>query len=157
ALSDRFGRRGILIISLLGTALGYFIFGLGGALWVLYLGRITDGITGGNIATIYAYGADITQPHERTQFFGKLGAAAGFGFVVGPALGGLIYRLSGGSITAPLFFAALVALANTVWGYFAMPESLPPERRAERIPLARLNPFSQLLNIFKLAQLRLLL
>lgn len=157
ALSDRFGRRGILLVSLLGSALGYFIFGLGGALWVLSLGRITDGITGGNLATIYAYGADITQPHERTQFFGKLGAAAGFGFVIGPALGGLIYKVTGGSTTAPLYFAALVTVANTVWGYFAMPESLPPEKRAEKIPLARLNPLSQLFSVFQLAQLRILL
>src|SRR5258708_3106541 len=94
ALSDRFGRRPVMLISLLGSAAGYLIFGLGGALWVLFLGRIIDGLTGGNIATIYAYGADITEPKDRTHFFGLLGAAAGMGFVMGPALAALLYKLT---------------------------------------------------------------
>src|SRR5258708_20713403 len=157
ALSDKFGRRPVMLISLLGSAAGYLIFGLGGALWVLFLGRIIDGLTGGNLAAIYAYAADITEPKDRTKFFGQLGAAAGFGFVIGPALGGLIYSVTGGSNCAPLCFAALVTLANRVWGYFAMPESLAPEKRSENIPLAGLNPFSELLGVFKLAQLRVLL
>jgi DHA1 family tetracycline resistance protein-like MFS transporter len=156
ALSDRYGRRPVLLISLLGSAVGYFIFGLGGALWMLFLGRITDGLTGGNIATIYAYGADITKPQDRTRFFGLLGASAGMGFVVGPALGGLVYNLTG-STAAPLYFAALVTLANTVWGFFVMPEVLPAERRDTSIDLARLNPFVQLRDVLVLPQLRLLL
>lgn len=157
AMSDRFGRRVILLVSLLGSAAGYFILGIGGALWMLFLGRIIDGLTGGNIAAIYAYSADITEPRQRTQFFGQLGAFAGFGFVIGPALGGLIYRLAGGVDAAPLYFAGILTLANTVWGYFAMPESLTPDKRSENIPLARLNPFTQLVNVFRFAQLRLLL
>src|SRR5581483_2207616 len=156
ALSDRYGRRPVLLVSLLGSAVGYFIFGLGGALWMLFLGRIIDGLTGGNIATIYAYGADITEPQDRTRFFGLLGASAGMGFVVGPALGGLIYNLTG-STAAPLYFAALVTLANTIWGFFVMPEVLLPERRDTSIDLARLNPFVQLRNVLVLPQLRLLL
>ncbi len=157
AMSDRYGRRVILLVSLLGSAAGYFIFGVGGALWVLFLGRIVDGLTGGNIAAIFAYAADITEPKNRTQFFGQLGAVSGMGFVVGPAIGGVIYKLSGGSNAAPLFFAAAVTILNTLWGYFVMPESLTPDKRATNIPFARLNPFSQLMDVFKLKQLRLLL
>ncbi|MBZ0286615.1 MAG: MFS transporter, partial [Anaerolineae bacterium] len=156
ALSDRFGRRPVLLVSLLGSAVGYFLFGIGGALWMLFLGRIIDGLTGGNLATIYAYAADITEPDERTQFFGQIGAFAGLGFVVGPALGGLVYTLTG-NISAPLYFAAVVTLANTLWGFFVMPESLAPEGRATEIPLARLNPLTQLMNVLRLPQLRLLL
>jgi DHA1 family tetracycline resistance protein-like MFS transporter len=156
ALSDRFGRRPIMLFSLLGSAVGYFIFGIGGALWILYLGRIIDGVTGGNLATIYAYAADITEPQKRTQFFGKLGAISGMGFIVGPAIGGFIYRLTG-SNAAPLYFAGFITIINAIWGYFVMPESLTPERRADEISLARLNPLTQLINVFKLPQLRLLL
>jgi DHA1 family tetracycline resistance protein-like MFS transporter len=156
ALSDRFGRRPVLLVSLLGSAVGYFLFGIGGALWMLFLGRAIDGITGGNLATIYAYAADITEPEERTKFFGMVGAFAGMGFVVGPALGGLVYSLTG-NVVAPLFFSAAVTLANTLWGFFVMPESLAPQERAVEIPLARLNPFTQLFNVFRLTQLRLLL
>src|SRR5438874_10359184 len=82
---------------------------------------------------------------------------AGFGFVIGPALGGLIYRVSGGSSSAPLYFAAVFTFANTLWGYFVMPESLTPERRATSLRLAHMNPLTQLTNVFKLKQLRLLL
>jgi DHA1 family tetracycline resistance protein-like MFS transporter len=156
ALSDRYGRRPVLLLSLLGSAFGYLVFGIGGALWVLFLGRAIDGITGGNLATIYAYAADITTPKERTRFFGLLGAAAGMGFVIGPALGGLLYSVTH-VYESPVYFAALVTLLNTVWGYFAMPESLPPEKRALNIPLYKLNPFIQLWDVFKLPQLRLLL
>src|SRR5450432_3330945 len=114
ALSDRYGRRPILLISLLGSAAGYLIFGLGGAQWVLFLGRMIDGLTGGNVATIYAYAADITDPSERTQFFGIIGAAGGVGFILGPALGGALSLIS---YQAPLYFGALVTLINVVGGY----------------------------------------
>ncbi len=157
AMSDRFGRRLILLVSLFGSAAGYLIFGLGGALWVLFTGRIIDGLTGGNIGTIFAYAADITEPKDRTRFFGQLGAMSGFGFVIGPALGGLIYRLPGSSNSAPLYFAAAVTFLNTAWGFFAMPESLTPERRASSLRFAQMNPFTQLMGVFKLKQLRLLL
>jgi MFS transporter, DHA1 family, tetracycline resistance protein len=156
ALSDRFGRRPVLLVSLLGSAVGYFLFGLGGALWVLLLGRVVDGLTGGNIATIYAYAADITEPKKRTEFFGMVGASAGMGFVIGPAMGGVIYKLTG-NIASPLYLSAVLTLANVIWGYFVMPESLTPNRRDTAISLVRLNPFSQLLDVFRLPQLRLLL
>lgn len=156
ALSDRFGRRPILLISLFGSALGYIIFGIGGALWVLFLGRIIDGVTGGNIATIYAYAADISTPEERTRFFGVLGAVSGLGFVFGPALGGLAWRVTG-IYESPLYLAAALTLLNTLWGYFAMPESLPVENRSTNLPLAKFNPFTQLTIIFRLPQLQFLL
>ena len=156
ALSDRYGRRPVLLVSLFGSAVGYFLFGLGGALWILFAGRIIDGLTGGNVATIYAYAADITEPQERTKFFGLVGASAGLGFVVGPALGGIVYKLTG-SVASPLFLSAAVVLANTIWGYFVMPESLTPERRDTQIKFARLNPFTQLVDVFRIPQLRLLL
>lgn len=152
ALSDRYGRKPILLLSLAGSALGYLIYGIGGALLLLFLGRIIDGLTGGNIAIIQAYAADVTKKEDRARFFGVLGAAAGMGFVVGPALGGLIYRLAD-SYAAPVYVAALVTLVNTLWGLVAMPESLAPEKRAA-ITLSQLNPFTQLVNVLRFAHLR---
>lgn len=156
ALSDRYGRRPVLLVSLFGSAIGYFLFGMGGALWILFAGRIIDGLTGGNIAAIYAYAADVTEPKERTRFFGLVGAAAGLGFVVGPAMGGIVYKLTG-DVASPLYLSAAVVLLNTIWGYFVMPESLTPERRDTQIKLTRLNPFTQLVEVFRIPQLRLLL
>lgn len=154
ALSDKYGRRPVLLISLLGSAVGYYVYGAGGALVFLFLGRIIDGLTGGNIATIYAYSADITEPKERTAFFGMLGAVGGLAFVIGPTLGGLVYAVTR-SYEAPLFFAGTVTLLNVIWGLFAMPESLSPDRRSN-IQLARLNPFSQLAGVLGMQQLRLI-
>lgn len=155
ALSDRFGRRPVLLLCLLGSAFGYLIFGLGGALWMLFLGRIIDGITGGNLGAIYAYVADLTEPQDRTRYYGMLGAVSGFAFVLGPALGGILAKAGGP--TAPVFFAAIVSLINVCWGYFAMPESLKPENRSQNIKITQLNPFTQLIRIFRLPQLRWLL
>lgn len=156
ALSDRYGRRPILFICLMGSAIGYLVMGIGGALGILFLGRILDGITGGNTTIISAYAADMTTPDERTRFYSLLGASAGMGFVIGPTLGGLIYRLTD-TYTAPLFFASFVTILNAIWGYFTMPETLSPEKRATPIPLTRLNPLSQLVTVFRLTQLRTLL
>ncbi|NWF70473.1 MAG: MFS transporter [Chloroflexi bacterium] len=156
ALSDHFGRRPVLLLSLLGSAAGYLMLGIGGSLAMLFAGRIIDGLTGGNLATIYAYAADISEPQDRTRFFGRLGAISGFGFILGPAIGGLAYWITG-AVEAPMYLAALLTLANTVWGYFAMPETLTKERRSKELPLARLNPLGQLLDILRIPQLRLLL
>ncbi|MGA7194826.1 MAG: MFS transporter, partial [Anaerolineales bacterium] len=90
ALSDRFGRKPILIVSLLGSVIGYLVLGMGGALWVLFLGRIIDGLTAGNISTLFAYVADSTEPEERTKWFGYIGGAIGVGTMIGPAIGGLL-------------------------------------------------------------------
>ena len=93
-LSDRFGRKPILFICLLGSAIGYLLFGLGGSLWILFLGYAIDGLTGGNFSVLFGYVADITEPEERGKYFGMVGGASGVGFMVGPAIGGLLANVS---------------------------------------------------------------
>jgi MFS transporter, DHA1 family, tetracycline resistance protein len=153
-LSDRFGRRPLLLICLLGSAIGYALFGLGGALWVLFLGRIIDGLTGGNVSILFAYIGDISTPQERAKYFGLFGAAAGLGFIVGPVLGGFASQFS---YAAPVYIAAAIFVASVVWGYFNFPESLSKEHRTAHTGLAGLNPFKQLRNVFALPRLRWLL
>jgi len=154
ALSDRYGRRPILLICLLGSALGYGLFGLGGALWVLFLGRIIDGITGGNVSILSAYVADLTAPEERAKYFGLFGATAGAGFIIGPAIGGFASQLS---YNAPAYLAAVVTLVSFAWGYLFLPESLPAAHRATQISLKELNLVKQLGDAFAIPQLRWLL
>src|SRR4028119_2121433 len=120
-LSDKYGRRPILFFSLLGTSLGFLILGLATTLWMLFLGRIIDGITGGNISTAQAYIADITTPENRAKSMGLIGAAFGLGFTFGPAIGGV---LSQWGIGVPFFFAGGLALANAVLLYFTLPETV---------------------------------
>ena len=153
-LSDRFGRRPILLISLLGSAVGYFLLGIGGSLWMLYLGRIIDGLTGGNISTIFAYIADLTQPKDRAKYYGLIGGAMGFGFLIGPALGGLVSTIS---LSAPLYLAALITLINIVWGYGSLPESLTHEHRLEKFEWNHLNPFGHFEKVLSHKELRQLL
>lgn len=126
ALSDRFGRRPVLVLSVLGSSAGYFMFGIGGALWVLFAARILDGITGGNITAAQAYIADVTAPEDRAKGFGLIGAAFGVGFIFGPAIGGALSRVS---LQAPAYAAGILALGTAAFGFFVLPESLPPERR----------------------------
>ncbi len=153
-LSDRFGRRPILFICLLGSAFGYLIFGLGGALWVLFLGRIIDGLTGGNISVLFGYVADITEPEDRGKYFGRLGAAAGVGSLIGPAVGGLLATIN---YNAPFFAAAGLLLMTLVCGYFLLPESLDKEHRIALIAVSELNPLKQLMSMFRWANVRWLL
>ena len=153
ALSDRFGRRPIVVLSLLGSAVGFAIFGVGGALWVLALGRIIDGLTAGNVSAMYAYIADTHEPAKRGAAYGLLGAAGGLGFMCGPALGGLLGQVS---LSAPLFGAAAVAMGNALWVLLAVPESHPVERRIQRLDWRRLNPFGALAMVLRIGRLRLL-
>ena len=154
ALSDRYGRRPLLLISLLGSAIGYFVFGMGGALWVLFAGRIIEGIAGGSISTLFAYFADITPREQRTKYFGWVSAVAGVGSAIGPALGGLIAKFG---YSAPMYFGAIITLLNVVYGYFFMSESLGKNNRLEKITFVRLNPFTQLVNVLSMKNLKRLL
>lgn len=154
ALSDRYGRRPLLLVCLLGSAMGYFIFGIGGALWVLFAGRIIEGITGGSISTLFAYFADITPPEQRTKYFGWISAVAGIGSAIGPVLGGLLAHFG---YATPLFFGAGITLLNVIFGFLYMPESLDKKYRLKQIAFVRLNPFSQLLSVLSIKNLNRLL
>jgi DHA1 family tetracycline resistance protein-like MFS transporter len=153
-LSDRFGRRPILFICLLGSAFGYLILGFGGALWLLFLGRIIDGLTGGNISVLFGYIADITEPKDRGKYFGLLGSAAGVGSLIGPVLGGLLATIN---YRAPFIASAGLLLLTLIWGYFSLPESLAKEHRITSISMSELNPLKQLASAFRWANIRWLL
>lgn len=139
-LSDRYGRRPVLLVSLLGCGLDYLVMALAPSLWILFVGRVVSGITGANITAANAYIADVSAPHERAKNFGMVGAAFGIGFILGPALGGL---LAGISLRAPFYAAAALSLLNWLYGYFILPESLKPENR-RRFAWARANPLGSL-------------
>jgi DHA1 family tetracycline resistance protein-like MFS transporter len=147
-LSDRLGRRPVLLLSLIGTSLGFLLmgfahrmpfgvvlFGLSPVIVWLFLARIIDGISGGNISTAQAYIADVTPPDDRAKGMGLIGAAFGLGFIFGPAIGGL---MSAFSPEAPFFFAAALAALNATALYFLLPESLAPEHRHSANKPARL-------------------
>ena len=119
-LSDKYGRRPILFISLLGTGVAALITGLSTTLWLLFFGRIFDGITGGNISTAQAYIADITTKENRAKGMGLIGAAFGLGFVFGPAIGGIMSKFGS---HAPFFFVSALAFSNAILLYFILPES----------------------------------
>ncbi|MDC7788088.1 TCR/Tet family MFS transporter [Rhodoplanes sp. TEM] len=140
ALSDRFGRRPVILISNLGVGLDYVVMALAPSIWWLLAGRVISGIASASIATAFAYIADVTEPEKRAARFGMLGAAFGLGFVLGPAIGGLA-----GSVDPrlPFWIAAGLSLLNACYGYFVLPESLPPEKRAP-LSLARANPLGAL-------------
>lgn len=120
-LSDRYGRRPILFFSILGSSVGFLIVGLANALWLVFLGRIIAGVTGGNISTAQAYIADITTPENRAKGMGLIGAAFGLGFVFGPAIGGILSRY-GSSV--PFYAVAALALFNAILLYFVLPETV---------------------------------
>jgi len=126
--SDRVGRKPVLVISIIGTAIGFVILGAANTVWMLLLGRIIDGASGGNIATAMACIADVTTKENRSKNMGLVGAAFGLGFVIGPALGGVLSHEI--SISAPFYFAAGLAALNAVLVAFRLPETLTPEVRA---------------------------
>ena len=141
ALSDAYGRRPVIMLSLLGSAIGYVVFGLGGSLFALFLGRGIDGLTAGGLSALFGYVADTTPEEERGRVFGQVGATVGAGFIIGPAIGGLLSHLS---LSAPFYAAAGFSVLNLLWGYFILPESLPQSRRTRHFDAAHLNPLTQL-------------
>ena len=141
-ISDKYGRRPILLFCLFGSAIGYFIFGIGGALWVLFLSRIIDGFTGGNISIATAIITDVSPLEDRTKNLGLIGAAFGLGLIIGPIIGGLFSQIS---LAAPAYAAGIFSLAATVVGFFILPESLPKsERNHESLKFNDLNPVASI-------------
>jgi DHA1 family tetracycline resistance protein-like MFS transporter len=151
ALSDRYGRRPVILLSLGGAAAGFFVFGLGGALWVLVVGRVLEGLTAGSVSALYAYVADSAGPEERGPAFGKLGAAGGAGFLLGPVLGGVLGQVS---LSAPLYGAAALAVVNAAVVYFCMAESYAPAQRSVRLHPAQFNAVGQIVSALRAPRLR---
>ncbi|HEY4064720.1 MAG TPA: TCR/Tet family MFS transporter [Puia sp.] len=139
-LSDRFGRRPVLLFSLLGFGIDYCFLALAPSYGWLFVGRVIAGLTGASFTTATAYIADISTPENRAKNFGMIGAAFGLGFVIGPALGGLI---AGWGIRAPFYAAAGLCLLNCLYGYFILPESLSKDHRRP-FDWKRANPFGSL-------------
>jgi MFS transporter, DHA1 family, tetracycline resistance protein len=159
AFSDRRGRRGVLLVSFLGSAIAYFAFGWAPALWVLFAGRLVDGLTGANIGTSQAYVADITVPEHRSRALALSGAALGLGFVVGPLTGILLARFGH---HVPAYVAGGLALASALLAWWQLPESLPQEHRAPALKAMsvewpRLNPMTPLRVAWNRSNLRPLL
>ncbi len=145
ALSDRYGRRSVLLISLFGFGIDYLFLGFAGTITLLFVGRLIAGITGASFTVAGAYIADISPPEKRAQNFGMIGAAFGLGFILGPAIGGAI---AGFGDRVPFFVAAGLALINWLYGYFILPESLKPENR-RKFEWKRANPVGALLQLMK--------
>jgi len=141
-LSDRFGRRPVLILSLIALGIDYLITGLAPTIVWLFAGRILSGIAGATYPTVNAYIADVSPPEKRAANFGLTGAAFGIGFIIGPAIGGIIGNAYGARM--PFFVAAAVAVANALFGFFVLKESLPPERQ-RRFEVWRANPIGSLI------------
>jgi DHA1 family tetracycline resistance protein-like MFS transporter len=134
-LSDRYGRRPILMVSAFGTLIGFLLLGFANSLWMLFASRIIDGLTGGNISVARAYITDITDEKNRAKGLGLIGAAFGLGFVIGPAVGGILS--AGGHYSIPAFAAATLTTLNLIAMYFWLTESLTPERRQAMSQKAR--------------------
>jgi DHA1 family tetracycline resistance protein-like MFS transporter len=145
SLSDRYGRRPVLLFSLLGFGMDYIFLAFAPSIGWLFLGRMISGITGASITTASAYMADISNEKNRAQNFGMIGAAFGLGFIIGPMLGGLLGELG---TRIPFLVAAGLALVNALYGYFVLPESLDMEHR-RAFDLKRANPIGSLKNLNK--------
>jgi MFS transporter, DHA1 family, tetracycline resistance protein len=144
-LSDHFGRRPILLGSLLGLTFDNTMMGFAPVVWYLFIGRFISGVSGAAVATATAYMADITPPRKRTQRFGLIGAAFGLGFIIGPVIGG---ELGAFGPKVPFYAAAVLAFANFLFGLFVLPESLSNDHRRP-FDLRRANPFGALLSLRK--------
>ncbi|EQA54423.1 TCR/Tet family MFS transporter [Leptospira kmetyi] len=143
ALSDRYGRRPILLASLFGFALDYLFLTFAPSILWLFVGRVVAGIMGASFTTGYAYIADISPPEKRAENFGILGAAFGLGFIIGPVIGGSLGQFGS---RAPFLVAAGFALLNWLFGYFILPESLAPENR-RKFEWKKANPIGSLINL----------
>lgn len=154
AISDRYGRRVVMLVSLCSAILGFSMFAIGGALWVLFVGWMIAGVSDCWIGTAFAYVADTTKSNVRTRYFAFLTAAIASGFIIGPATSGFFSR---SSPATPLYVLIAVLVFAAIWGYFSMPESLLPAQRATELPLSHLNPLTQARDILQFPQLRLLL
>jgi MFS transporter, DHA1 family, tetracycline resistance protein len=141
AISDRYGRRSVLLVSIFGLGLNFLLTALSPWLWLLLVSRLIGGASGASFTVAGAYAADVTSKEERSRSFGLLGAIFGLGFICGPILGGL---LSAYDLRLPYFAAAGFSLLNWVYGFFVLPESLPADRRSA-IDFAKANPFSALI------------
>jgi DHA1 family tetracycline resistance protein-like MFS transporter len=145
AISDRYGRRTVLLVSIFGLGLNFLITAISPWLWLLLLSRLIGGASGASFTVAGAYAADITPGNKRSRSFGLLGAIFGLGFICGPILGGL---LSAGGLRLPYFVAAGFSLLNWVYGFFVLPESLSSDRRSA-IDFTKANPFSALIALSK--------
>lgn len=143
SLSDRFGRRPVILISLFGFGINYILLGLAPTIFWLFAARFVSGITGASMTTASAYIADISAPEKRAQNFGLIGAAFGLGFIIGPVAGGLLGEFGS---RVPFFAAAALTLINFVYGYFVLPESLSIENRRS-FDIKRANPLGSLKQI----------
>ncbi len=139
-LSDKFGRRPILLLALLGLGIDYIFHAFAPSIGWLFLGRVFAGITGASITVATAYIADISTPEKKAQNFGMIGAAFGLGFIIGPVIGGIAAKVS---VQLPFLIAAGLTLLNVVYGFFVLPESLAPDKRRE-IDFKRANPIGSL-------------
>jgi MFS transporter, DHA1 family, tetracycline resistance protein len=153
-LSDRFGRRPVIITAAFGAAFAMTLFGIGGALWVLVLARAIQGLTAGDMPALFAYLADITPPEERARRFGILGALSGIGMMIGPAVGGLLATVS---LDLPVFITAGVSLTVAILSIFLLPESLQPGNRISSIAMRDVQPFAVFKAAFGRKELRGLL
>ncbi|HTE45209.1 MAG TPA: TCR/Tet family MFS transporter [Gemmatimonadaceae bacterium] len=140
AMSDRYGRRPVVLLSNFGLGVDYLVMALAPSVPWLLAGRIVSGITSSSYSTASAYIADVTPPDQRAAKFGLLGAAFGLGFIIGPAVGGVLGDIS---LRLPFYVAGGLSLANAAYGYFILPESLPPEKRAH-VPWHMANPLGSL-------------
>jgi MFS transporter, DHA1 family, tetracycline resistance protein len=140
AMSDRFGRRPIVLLSNFGLGLDYLVMAIAPSVAWLFVGRIVSGITSSSFPTASAYVADVTAPEQRAAKFGMLGAAFGLGFIIGPAVGGVLGDIN---LRLPFWVAGGLSVANAAYGFFILPESLPPEKRA-RVPWHMANPLGSL-------------
>lgn len=140
-LADLWGRRPVLLVSLGGLGLDFLFMAFAPSLAWLFVGRLISGATSGVFSTANAYVADVTAPEDRARAFGWMGAAFNVGFLAGPALGGLLGQVN---LRLPFMAAAALTLANALYGFLILPESLPPDRRAARFSLAKANPVGSL-------------